>query len=42
MGSAYRQAGKKDIQVGIDMSNVALVVDEGVSDVADPFGIQDQ
>ena len=26
--SAYRQAGKKEIQVGIDMSNVALVVDE--------------
>ena len=27
-GSAYRQAGKKDIQVGINMSNVALVIDE--------------
>ena len=26
--SMYRQAGKKEIQVGIDMSNVALVVDE--------------
>ena len=26
--SAYRQAGKKEIQVGIDMSNVALVIDE--------------
>ena len=26
--SAYRQAGKKDIQVGIDMSTVALVIDE--------------
>lgn len=25
--SAYRQAGKKDIQVGIDASNVALVID---------------
>ena len=25
--SAYRQAGKKDIQVGIDASKVALVID---------------
>jgi ribosomal protein L24 len=26
--SMYRQSGKKDIQVGIDASKVALVVDE--------------
>lgn len=27
-GNMYRQAGKKDIHVGIDASNVALVIDE--------------
>ena len=32
--SMYRQSGKKDIQVGIDASKVALVVDEKAGKVS--------
>ena len=32
--SMYRQSGKKDIQVGIDASNVALVIDAKSGDTS--------